>query len=214
MKIIIIALLSVLVLTGCEQVYWLKILTQATFEEFTNRLKASKQCKDPNFWFQEGYSVGIKPYDYSIVSQHSTCEYHDAKIADNYEEQWKTGYQKGVIEKICVSENLYQFGIQDTPNYFTDETGRLIEIYSIFEKIENYCPVGQKKGLKVFFYQGKIDKIKKDITRNIEEIERLNKLTPEKRYYEVSIDYVEGYIASSKNEIQILQQEIENLSKP
>lgn len=66
----------------------------------------------------------------------------------------------------------------------------------------------------MFFYQGKIDKTKKNITRNIEEIERLNKLTPEKRYYEISIDYVEGYIASSKNEIQILQQEIENLCKP
>lgn len=214
MKIIIIALLSVLVLTGCEQVYWLKILTQATFEEFTNGLKATKQCKDPNFWFQEGYSVGIKPYDYSIVSQHSTCEYHDAKIADNYEEQWKIGYQKGVIEKICVSDNLYQFGIQDTPNYAANETGRFIDIYNIFEKIDTYCPMRQKEGLKIAFYQGKIDKNKKDIEYNIKEVARLNKLPSEQRADYVSVDYIKEYITSSKNEIQKLQQEIENLSKP
>ncbi|WP_333613480.1 hypothetical protein [Psychrobacter sp.] len=214
MKNILIIILPLVLLTGCEQVYWLKILTQATFEEFANQRKAAKQCPDPNFWFSEGYSIGIEPYDYSIVTQYYTCEYYNAKITEDYEEHWEAGYKKGALEKICVSDNLYQFGIQDTPNYVVNETDRLIDIYNIFEKIDKYCPVEQKKDLKISFHKGKIDKMKKDVAYNIEEIERLNKLTPEQRGDYVSIDSIKKYIASSKDEIQVLCQEIESLSKP
>lgn len=214
MKNILIAILSLVLLTGCEAVDFLKLLTDIASEEFENNRNANKQCPDAQFWFTTGYETGaVGDYADNTIDQRSTCEYYHVKIADDFEQQWEAGYEQAMLEKVCLPNNLYQFGVEDVPSY-TDNEVSSPDRYHLLINVEKYCPTEQQKDLLISFYRGKIDKTKKNIEYDIKEITHLNISLPQQEVNHAAIQRIEEYIAYCRNEIQNWEQMIEGLSKP
>ena len=214
MKNILIAILSLVILTGCEAVDFLKLLTDIASEEFENNRNTNKQCPDAQFWFTTGYETGaVGYYTDSTIDQRSTCEYYHVKIADDFEQQWEAGYKQAMLEKVCFPNNLYQFGVEDALSY-TDNEEIFPDKYHLLSNIEKYCPTEQQKDLLISFYRGKIDKTKKNIEYDIKEIIHLNTSLPKQEVNHAAIQRIEEYIAYCRNEIQNWEQMIEGLSKP
>ena len=213
MKNILIAILSLVLLTGCEAVDFLKLLTDIASEEFESSRNANKQCPDAQFWFTTGYETGaVGYYADSTIDQRSTCEYYHVKIADDFEQQWEAGYKKSMLEKVCFSKNLYQFGVEDALSY-TDNEENFPDKYHLLSNIEKYCPTEQQKGLLISFYQGKVDKTKKNIEYDIKEIANLKTSLPQQEENHAAIQSIEEYIAYCRGEIQNWEKMIEEISK-
>ena len=213
MKNILIVISSLIILTGCEAVDSLKLLTDIASEEFVNNRNANKQCPDPQFWFTTGYKIGaIGDYADTAIDQRSTCEYYHVKIVDDFEQQWEVGYKKSMLEKVCLPNKLYQFGVEDVPSY-TDNEVSSTDRYHLLINVEKYCLPEQRKNLLISFYQGKVDKTKKNIEYDIKEIANLKTSLPQQEENHAAIQSIEEYIAYCRGEIQNWEKMIEEISK-
>ena len=214
MKNILIVISSLIILTGCEAVDSLKLLTDIASEEFVNNRNANKQCPDPQFWFTTGFKIGaVGDYADTAIDQRSTCEYYHVKIVDDFEQQWEVGYKKSMLEKVCLPNKLYQFGVEDVPSY-TDNEVSSTDRYHLLINVEKYCLPEQRKNLLISFYQGKVDKTKKNIEYDIKEIANLKTSLPQQEENHAAIQRIEEYIVYCRSEIQNWEQMIEELSKP
>ena len=213
MKNILIVISSLIILTGCEAVDSLKLLTDIASEEFVNNRNANKQCPDPQFWFTTGFKIGaVGDYADTAIDQRSTCEYYHVKIVDDFEQQWEVGYKKSMLEKVCLPNKLYQFGVEDVPSY-TDNEVSSTDRYHLLINVEKYCLPEQRKNLLISFYQGKVDKTKKNIEYDIKEIANLKTSLPQQEENHATIQRIEEYIAYCRGEIQNWEKMIEELSK-
>ena len=194
MKNILIVISSLIILTGCEAVDSLKLLTDIASEEFVNNRNANKQCPDPQFWFTTGFKIGaVGDYADTAIDQRSTCEYYHVKIVDDFEQQWEVGYKKSMLEKVCLPNKLYQFGVEDVPSY-TDNEVSSTDRYHLLINVEKYCLPEQRKNLLISFYQGKVDKTKKNIEYDIKEIANLKTSLPQQEENHAAIQRIEEYI--------------------
>lgn len=213
MKNILIVISSLIILTGCEAVDSLKLLTDIASEEFVNNRNANKQCPDPQFWFTTGFKIGaVGDYADTAIDQRSTCEYYHVKIVDDFEQQWEVGYKKSMLEKVCLPNKLYQFGVEDVPSY-TDNEVSSTDRYHLLINVEKYCLPEQRKNLLISFYQGKVDKTKKNIEYDIKEIANLKTSLPQQEENHAAIQSIEEYIAYCRGEIQNWEKMIEEISK-
>ena len=213
MKNILIVISSLIILTGCEAVDSLKLLTDIASEEFVNIRNANKQCPYPQFWFTTGFKIGaVGDYADTAIDQRSTCEYYHVKIVDDFEQQWEVGYKKSMLEKVCLPNKLYQFGVEDVPSY-TDNEVSSTDRYHLLINVEKYCLPEQRKNLLISFYQGKVDKTKKNIEYDIKEIANLKTSLPQQEENHAAIQSIEEYIAYCRGEIQNWEKMIEEISK-